>query len=168
MKYVIASCLLGASLLSSSAFAQTCASPVAWTPGQNGAPAYSGDLCTGGETGILSLCEQAQDAHGHAYVLRFTSSNAATYTTITINNTGFTAYMALVNTSVAGACNGGGDTGHCATTGDINTPIQHANVPPGDYYLIVSNSGADQNTACGPFTIDINGTPVMLQSFEVI
>lgn len=158
-----------AAMFSVSAGAQTCASPLTWTPDTNGAPTLTGDTCNGGETGILSICEAASDGHGHAYVARITSAAAGTYTNVTVQNSGFTAYVAVVPTSATGACNGGGDTGHCVTSGDTATPIQHANVPDGDYFLIISNSGVDLPAACGAFTLTANGTlPVTLQDFSVI
>lgn len=158
-------------IFSASAGAQTCGSPVmTWHPDVAGSPTLPGSTC-GNETGILSLCELAQDAHSQAYVAQITPQALGTFTTISIGNVvGFTAYMALVDTTAATPCNGGGDTGHCTTSGDDATPITHAALVDGhSYYLIVSNSGvADTNTSCGTFVLTANGTlPVTLQNFTV-
>lgn len=157
-------------VFSASAGAQSCATPVTtWHPDAAGSPTLSGNTCdAGGETGLLSLCEGAADAAGKAYVAKISSAAAGTYTTISLTNTGFLGYMAVVDTTATGACNGAGDTGHCVTNGDIGTAVTHAAVPDGSYYLIVSNSGVDTPAKCGPFTLTANGTlPVTLQNFTV-
>ena len=167
--------LCGAALVamfSLTANAQSCASPdTSWQPNAAGTPPLSGSTCTAGtETGILSLCGNNASAAGHAYVAQITPQATGTFTTISLSGvSGFTGYMAVVNVAAAGACNGGGDTGACQTSGDIATPIQHANVTNGTTcYLIVSNSGSDAATACGTFTLTANGTlPVTLQNFTV-
>lgn len=170
MKFNILCGAVLATLFSVGANAQSCATPDnTWRPNAAGLPTLSGNTCdASSETGILSLCEAAQDAHGHAYVLTVPSAALGSYTTISLTNSGFTGYIAVVDVTAAGACNGSGDTGHCVTAGDISTPIQHVNVPDANYYLIVSNSGVDSPAACGPFTLTANGTlPVKLQNFTV-
>lgn len=162
-----------AAIFSLSAGAQSCASPnTTWQPNAAGTPPINGDTCAAGtETGIVSLCGGGQSAAGHAYVVKFTAQAAGTFTTISLSAvTGFTGYMGVVNVATAGACNGGGDTGTCQTSGDATNPVQHANLANGtSYYLIVSNSGSDAATACGTFTLTANGTlPVTLQDFSVI
>jgi hypothetical protein len=157
-------------VFSASAGAQSCGTAVTtWHPDAAGTPTLSGNTCdAGGETGLLSLCEGASDAAGKAYVAQINSAAAGSYTTISLTNSGFTGYMAVVSTAAAGACNGAGDTGHCTTNGDAVSPVQHTNVPDGSYYLIVSNSGVDTTASCGPFTLTANGTlPVTLQNFTV-
>lgn len=163
-----------AAMMSVTANAQSCASPNStWhpTPTNPGVPAINGDTCAAGtETGIVSLCSNANQAAGHAYVLTFTPTGSGTFSTITLSAvTGFTGYMAVVPTASAGACNGGGDTGSCTTSGDNATPIQHAllaNDTP--YYLIVSNSNLDAGTACGTFTLTADGSlPVSLVNFTI-
>lgn len=166
---LVAALVLGG--FAASAGAQTCASPQSWNPSPQGDPVWTGDTCQGGETGLLSLCQAAQDGHGHAYVARITSAAAGTYQNIQITNSGFTAFVGLVPVSAAGACNSdqGGDTGQCVTTGDTATAIQHANVADGEYYLFISNSGVDTATACGSFTLTADGSlPVTLKEFTVI
>lgn len=158
-------------MFSVTANAQSCASPnTTWQPSPAGAPPLTGDTCAAGtETGIVSLCSGVATAYGHAYVVQFTPQGAGTFTTISLTNSGFTGYMAVVNTAAVGACNGGGDTGACQTSGDTGNPIQHANLTNGTpYYLIVSNSGVDTAASCGTFTLTSDGSlPVTLQNFTV-
>lgn len=161
-----------AAMFSLTANAQSCASPnTTWQPNLAGTPPINGDTCPAGtETGIVSLCGGGQSAAGHAYVLKITPEAAGTFTTISLSAvTGFTGYMGVVNVAATGACNGGGDTGTCQTSGDAANPVQHTNLTNGvTYYLIVSNSGPDAATACGTFTLTANGTlPVTLQNFSV-
>lgn len=165
-----------AAMFSLTANAQSCASPdTTWhpTPTNPGVPSINGDTCAAGtETGLVSLCSNAQAAAGHAYVLTFTPTASGTFSTITLSGVvGFTGYMAVVPTAATGACNSdmGGDTGACVTSGDNATPIQHALVSNGTpYYLIVSNSGLDPATACGTFTLTADGSlPVSLVNFTV-
>lgn len=161
-----------AAVFSVSANAQSCTSPAQWAPDTTGSPPLQGDTCSAAaETGIVSLCGGNATAYGHAYVLKYSPTAEATYTTITLSGvSGFSGYIGVVKTTATGACNGGGDTGNCVTSGDAATPIQSVNVPAGSsYYLIVSNSGAsDDASSCGTFTLTANGTlPVSLQSFTV-
>lgn len=158
-------------MFSVSANAQDCAGPVTtWHPDATGTPTLTGNTCdVGSELGIISLCESGADAHGHAFVALITPQAAGTFTTISLTNSGFTGYMAVVATNAATPCNGSGDTGHCTTAGDTATPITHAALTDAQaYYLIVSNALNDAPTACGPFTLTANGTlPVTLQNFTV-
>jgi len=159
-------------MMSVTAHAQSCSAPITtWHPNTAGTPSFTANTCDPGmETGIVSVCQNANQAAGHAAVFQFTPQASGTFTTITISGvSGFTAYVAVVPTSATGACNGGGDTGACVTSGDTATPLQHALIPNGvPYYLIVSNSNLDPSTACGPFTLTANGTlPVSLTNFTV-
>ena len=44
----------------------------------------------------------------------------------------------------------------------------HGDIPPGQYYLIVTGADFDAPGACGTFTMSTNGTlPVTLQNFTV-
>jgi hypothetical protein len=163
-----------AAMFSVTANAQSCASPnTTWhpTPTNPGVPPINGDTCAAGtETGIVSLCGNNASAAQHAYVVKFTPQAAGTFTTITLSAvTGFTGYIGVVNAATVGACNGGGDTGACQTTGDAATPVQHALLTNGtQYFLIVSNSGADTAASCGTFTLTADGSlPVTLQNFTV-
>lgn len=163
-----------AAMFSLTANAQSCSSPITtWqpTPTNPGNPPINGDTCDAAtETGIVSLCGNNASAAGHAYVVQFTPTATGTFSTITLSGVaGFTGYMGVVNTAAVGACNGGGDTGACQTSGDTATPIQHALLTNGtSYYLIVSNSGSDAATACGAFTLTADGSlPVTLQNFTV-
>jgi len=158
-----------AALFSASVGAQTCGSPDdSWHPDASGSPVLAGTTC-GAETALISACQGGFGSPGAAYVARVTTTAEGTYSQIAVGgDTGsFTPTLYVVRTSVAGACDtAGGDTGTCQTSSSI--AAQAANIPPGQYYLIVTGADFDAPGSCGAFTLTANGTlPVSLQSFTV-
>ena len=149
-------------LSSASAKAQTCAAPFQWRIGDYG-PVVNDTTC-GHETGITGLCA-ATNAPGQAFVAFVTIDGAGTFTDIVFTGgAGYTIATGLV--PVASGC---GDHA-CTTVGDGTTHMIHSDIPPGQYYLIVTGADFDVPGACGTFTMSSNGTslPVTLQAFSVI
>jgi len=144
----------------SSALAQTCASPFLW---HFNPFAPVSDTTCGHETGITGLCA-ATNAPGQAFVAVVTIDGSGTFTQIVFNGgPGYTIATGLV--PVASGC---GDH-PCTTVGDGTTPMIHPDIPPGQYYLIVTGADFDVPGACGTFTMAVNGSfPVTLQAFSVI
>jgi hypothetical protein len=159
---------------SASAGAQTCASPVTtWHPDAGGSPDLAGSTC-GNETGILSTCSGANGAPSKAYVARVTiaAQPQGSFNGITLTDTSGGAFHALLAVVPASSpCpDGSGDVSPCATSGDTANPVQHTNISPGDYFLIVTGNDLDIGAVpgCGTFTLHADGTlPVTLQGFTV-
>lgn len=149
-------------LSSASVQAQTCASPLAWRVGVQG-PSIDGTTC-GHETGITGLCA-ATNAPGQAFVAIVTIDGNGTFSEITFQGgAGYTIATGLV--PVASGC---GDH-PCTTVGDGTTHMLHSDIPPGQYYLIVTGADFDAPGACGTFSMSANGVslPVSLQDFSII
>lgn len=145
------------------ATAQTCAAPEAWHPGQSpGAVALTGTTC-GHETGIFAACQDAFGAPAEAFVATINVAGDATFTAIDGHGgPGYTLAMYLVPLA-----NGCGNFA-CTTTGDATTDLLHSDIPPGDYYLIITGADFDAAGACGDFTLVSNGNlPVTLQAFSI-
>lgn len=159
-----------AALFSVSAGAQTCASPdTTWRPDPTGTPPLVGTTC-GHETGILSACQANFGAPQQAYVAKITPQATGTFQNIAITGgAGYNIAVYVVDAAGAGACNGGGDTGVCKTSGSASSPIKHANLTDGNsYYVIVTGADFDPANACGPFQLKADGSlPVTLQDFTV-
>lgn len=157
-------------LFSASAGAQTCAAPdTSWHPNAQGSPDLSGTTC-GHETGILSACQSNFGAPGAAYVAKITTQATGTYTNIAITGgAGYNVTTYFVDVTAAGACNGGGDTGVCKTSGSATSTVKHANLVDGSsYFVIVTGADFDSAGSCGTFTLHADGTlPVTLQNFTV-
>lgn len=151
-------------LVSGSAFAQTCAAPAVWQPRSQwvGVP-VSGTTC-GHETGLVSICSGGQGMPGQAYVARLTTDGAAVFSQITFTGgAGYTISAYLV--PVAEGCV---NDAACTTVGDGTTPILHSDIPPGDYFLMISGADFDAPGACGSFVVAIDGNlPVALKRFTV-
>lgn len=146
-----------------SASAQTCASPAAWQPNEQGTPPLTGTTC-GNESGIVSVCQGASGAPAAAYVARVNVTAEGTYTQIGFTGgAGYTISAYLV--PEASGCNA---DAACTTVGDGSTQMAHTDTPPGSYYLILTGADFDAPGSCGTFTATANGTlPVTLQSFSV-
>lgn len=144
------------------ASAQTCAAPAIWAMDSSGNPALTGTTC-GHETGIVGTCQNFT-APGEAYVVRVNIINAGTFNQIVfVGGAGYTLAAYLV--PEASGCNANAP---CTTTGDGTTPMLHADMPPGAYYLIITGADFDIPGACGTFTLQSNGfLPVTLQSFDI-
>jgi hypothetical protein len=128
----------------------------------NTSTASVADTTCGHETGITGLCA-ATNAPGQAFVAVVTIDAAGTFTDIVFSGgAGYTIATGLV--PVASGC---GDQ-PCTTVGDGTTHMLHTDIPPGQYYLIVTGADFDTPGACGPFTMSVNGSfPVTLQAFSV-
>jgi hypothetical protein len=143
MKFVLLTsiCVVAIALSSPSARAQTCASPFVW---HFGSTASVADTTCGHETGITGLCA-ATNAPGQAFVAVVTIDAAGTFTDIVFSGgAGYTIATGLV--PVASGC---GDQ-PCTTVGDGTTHMLHTDIPPGQYYLIVTGADFDTPGACGP------------------
>jgi hypothetical protein len=154
-------CAAAVGLFSASAGAQTCASPFVWQTDLAGAPPVNDTTC-GHETGIAGLCN-ATNAPSAAYVAQVNITAGGTFTDITFTGgAGYTIATGLV--PLASGC---GDH-PCTTVGDGTTHMLHGDIPPGQYYLIVTGADFDAPGSCGTFTMSANGTlPVTLQNFTV-
>lgn len=146
-----------------SAGAQTCASPASWQPSPAGDPPLTGSTC-GNEGGIISVCQSAGGAPAAAFVARVNVAQAGTFEHITFTGgAGYTVSAYLV--PEAGGCNA---DAACTTVGDGSTPMAHADIAPGSYYLILTGADFDAPGSCGTFTATADGSlPVTLKSFSV-
>lgn len=152
-------------LFSMSASAGSCAVPTPWATDTGGSPVLSGTTCgPGNETGIISVCQGGSGAPAAAFVALVNIAAAGTYTNITFTNgAGYSLGAYLV--PQASGCN---TDANCTASGDIGSPMLHADSPPGQYYLIITGADFDNAGACGTFTATANGSlPVTLQSFSV-
>jgi hypothetical protein len=150
-----------AAVFSASAGAQTCAAPFVWQTDLAGNDPVSDTTC-GHETSLTGLC-QATGAPGEAYIAQITVAAEGTFTAI--NFTGGAGYT--IATGLVPVSSGCGDQ-PCTTVGDGTTAILHADIPPGQYYLIVTGADFDAPGSCGTFTMTTNGTlPVEVQNFTV-
>jgi len=154
-----------ASAVSIEATAQTCAQPFTWTPGSGspgGVPSINDTTC-GHETSIVSTCQSNFGAPGQAYISLIHVAAAGTFTSIFFSGgSGYTLASYLV--PQASGCGNFA----CTTTGDATTPMLHSDIPPGDYYLIVTGADFDAVGACGTFSMTGNGyLPIALQSFSI-
>jgi hypothetical protein len=154
-----------AALFSVSAAAQTCASPASWHPDASGNPDLSGSTCAN-EAGILSVCQNAAGAPQAAFValVDIAAQPQGSFNTVTFTGgAGYTISTYLV--PQASGCN---NNAACTTVGDGSTPMAHTDIPPGQYYLIITGADFDAAGACGTFNAHADGTlPVTLQSFSV-
>lgn len=158
-----------AALFSGSVGAQTCANPYgSWHPGIGGTVPLQGTTC-GAETALISACDGAFGAPGAAYVASISTTAEAPYTQIAVDGDAgsFTPTLYVVRTSAPNACNtAAGDTGICQTSSSVG--VLATNIPPGQYYLIVTGADFDAPGSCGAFTLTADGPlPVSLQSFTV-
>lgn len=145
------------------AYAQTCASPMAWHPGEKGNIRILDTTC-GHETGIISVCQTSFGAPGEAYIALIVVEDLASFTDITITGgTGYTYAAYLV--PAASGCN---SDAACTTSASGNITLKHLNIPAGRYYLIITGADFDSPGACGQFSLLSNGSlPIALQSFDI-
>lgn len=169
MKLNLIATLAFGSLLSTSALAQTCASPQLWQPDGAGAPTISGTTC-GGDTTAGGYCGGNFDAPGPAYVIKSSFASPHTATSMTLSG-GAAGFDPVIYMSAASSpC---GANAACGATTDTGTPINvtdgTGDVQNGEWYIIVTAASIDGANACGAFTLTANGTfPVSLQNFDVI
>lgn len=141
---------------------QTCASPAIWQP-MPSAIDFSGTTC-GHEKGLISICQGGFGMPGEAYVARIFVDDFGTYSSITFQGgAGYTISAFLVPVS-----DGCMNDAPCTTTADGTTPMSHADIPPGEFYVIITGADFDPPGACGPFTVLRDGSfPVTLQHFSI-
>lgn len=150
-------------VFSASAAAQTCTTPSRWTPDTTGTPRIEDSTCNH-ETGIISVCQGNFGAPGAAYVAQINVADEGTFTDITFAGGAGYTYAAYFVPQASG-CN---TDSACTTSTSGNLTAKHANLPAGQYYMIVTGADFDSPGACGPFTATANGTlPVTLQEFTV-
>lgn len=149
-----------ASCASGSALAQSCAAPIFF--GNN--MSISGDTCTAAnELGTLCIFGQSP-ANDIIYSLTFAAGNTHTTVSLTNNTPAWNAALVLVQ----GACNGNSICPRNADAGGAGASesLDVAAVALGTYFLVVTSSTGD--LSCGAYNLSIDGTPVELQSFDVI
>jgi hypothetical protein len=156
---VVAACAVGAP-----ASAQTCASPQAWQPDVLG-ETLVGDTCAGDNTATNPFCGSAHARPGPIYVVRSTFNAGRTFTSITTGGATATFNPVIYFTSAAGGCGANQET--CTISGG-DVPITSADVPDGDWLIMVSAADIDPDGACGTFQLISNGSfPVTLTNFTV-
>lgn len=163
VSFCVVSMLFAVAVPMASSHAQTCVTPADWHPGSEGRVPLTGTTC-GHEAGIVSVCQGAGGAPGAAYVSLINVDDLGTYTSINFTGgSGYTLSAYLV--PQASGCNA---DAACTTVGDGSTPMQHSDVPPGVFYLIVTGADFDFPGACGTFSITSNGSlPVSLAGFSI-
>jgi hypothetical protein len=151
---------------SMSVSAQTCAAPEAWRPPPAG-EARVVDTCNGDNSGAALMCGGTQDRVGPVYVFRATFAPPRTFTTLSLGGTsaGFDPVMFM--TPTAGGCGANQET--CNPSGDTGFPIATADVPDGDWLILVTAFGQNAPGTCGSVTLTSNGSyPVTLTEFTII
>jgi hypothetical protein len=147
-------------------YAQTCASPDAWQPTGWG-DSWGFDTCTGDTSGASLMCGGVHDRVGPVYVAlsHFNSNRQFSRITLAGATAGFDPVMYM--TSAAGGC--GANQEGCFPSGDTGSPMHSADIPNGDWLILVT--AFEQNTpgSCGFVTLTSDGpfTPVTLQRFTV-
>lgn len=156
MKVRLTACVLGLSLVSSIAFAQTCASPL---PIQSDS-SQNGDTCAAGN--VIPSFGALPSPHNDI-VYSFVAQGANATITMPASDFNYGAFFLDA----------------CDTDGNA-FPTQAITNPPGGsfpvsglvdgqtYYIVVSGSPAEGNPVCGTFTINVAGPlPVELESFSI-
>lgn len=160
-----------AMLISTSAFAQTCASPIPIRSDNNNGLYPSGDAsvpaadtCTA--TNTFPLFPGSIGSPQNDIVYDFTAQDANA--TITINASGSPLIPGAV---IIDACD---DTGNIYGNASANAAGESISVTASGlangshYYLVVTSAPGSPDANCGTFTGTINGTlPVSLQNFNV-
>jgi hypothetical protein len=148
-----------------SASAQTCAAPEAWRPPPAG-DARAVDTCNGDDSGAALMCGGTQDRVGPVYVFRTTFAPQRTFTTVTISGGGAGFDPVMFMTPAAGGCGANQET--CNPSGDTGFPIASADVPDGDWLILVTAFGQNAPGTCGPVALSSNGSsPVTLTGFTI-
>jgi hypothetical protein len=140
--------------------AQTCVSPIFF--GSN--TTLTGDTCTASnELGTLCIFGQSP-ANDIIYSVTLPAGYTATTISLTNNTAAWNAALVLVQ----GACNGNSVCPRNADAGGpgANETLDISGLTPAAYFLVVTSTTSD--TGCGAYSLSINGTPVELQSFEII
>src|SRR5690606_21544357 len=133
--------------------AQTCASPEPVLFPSAGGATLSGSTC-GGDTTAAGYCAGNFDAPGPAFVFEATFDATRHFTHLDLNGgaAGFdpVVWMSLV----AGGC---GTNAPCGTTGDSATDVLSADIPDGDWIIIITAATINGPGACGDFTLASDG-----------
>lgn len=155
---------VAACAVSLSASAQTCALPTGWQPPPAGGT-QPGNTCGGDNTGTNPFCGSAHARPGPIAVFRSTFTSGRSFNSITVSGATATFNPVLYFTATAGGCGANQET--CTISGG-DIPITSADVPDGDWLIMVSAADIDPDGACGAFTITSDGSfPVTLTSFSV-
>lgn len=151
-------------LFSMSASAQTCAAPFGWQPPPGG-NTIPGDTC-GQDATAAGYCAGNFDAPGPAYVVQSTFDASRTFTNINLDGGAAGFDPVIYMSAVSGGC---GTNAACGPTGDSTVDVLTADVPDGDWFIVVTAASINGAGACGAFTLASNGTfPVSLQEFTVM
>ncbi len=152
----------GAFLLTGSAFAQTCASPIPWHVDPSGVPALTPDLCAGSDS-VALYCDILDSSGKNDAIYTMTFAQGYTSTSLTVG--GASAGFNPVAYLYSAACATGSG---CLETGDPSSNMPLVGIAPGTYFLGVSAASADAAGACGVPILTTNGYfPVSLQTFSV-
>lgn len=167
MKHKLLTTALGAMIAGAfgvSASAQTCTNADGWQPPAAGGT-KSGTTCGADNTPTNPFCGSAHARPGPIYVVRSTFNSGRTFTKITVSGATATFNPVIYFTPAAGGCGANQET--CTISGG-DIPINTADVPDGDWLLMVSAADIDPDGACGNFTITADGSfPVTLTNFTV-
>lgn len=151
-------------LFSMSASAQTCADTFGWQPPPTG-DTISNTTCGQETNNGGGFCGGNFGAPGPAFVIQSEFTAGRTFGSISITDVagfGGAVYM----TRVADGC---GVAAGCGPTGGPGSDILTADVPDGEWFIIVTAADFDSPDACGTFTLTADGSfPVTLQDFSII
>jgi hypothetical protein len=146
------------------ASAQTCTAPRPWQGSDDGI-SLALDTCDGDSTGAALMCGGTQDRVGPVYVLRSTINSNRGFTEIALSGAapGFDPVMFM--TPATGGCGANQET--CFPSGDTGAPIRSADVPDGDWLILITAFGQNAPGTCGPVTLTAGPLPVSLVRFTV-
>lgn len=142
---LVRACASTLALSFASANAQTCPAPVSmqWITNQ-----FSAQTCNGEAAG-LSLCNASLTTNAPAFIATVRVGEGAT-AELSLGGVGA---LPMIMVLVGPGC----EDGACVT-GDPSTPISLAEVPPGEYDLVVTtNPAIGAPDACGAFTLAYAG-----------
>lgn len=153
-------------LFSVSASAQTCAGPDSWQPSAAGDPDIMGATTCGQDTTAAGYCGGNFDAPGPAYVIQSTFDASRTFSAIDLNGGAAGFDPVVYMSAAAGGC---GTNAACGPTGDSTVDVLTADVPDGDWFIVVTAASINGPGACGGFDLLSDGSfPVSLQEFSVM
>lgn len=164
IQLIPAFCALFIGASSVPATAQTCVSPILWPPAPAGGSIETHTTC-GGDVTATSYCAGNQSAPGPAVVFHTVFASARTFTEISLSGGSSGLDPVMYMSAFADGC---GTNAACGRSGDNAFPMSDADIPDGDWYLIVTAAGIDSAGACGFFGLSTNGSfPVVLQEFTI-
>lgn len=145
--------------------AQTCAAPASVAFPSAGGATLAASTC-GGDTTAPAYCAGNFDAPGPAYVFQATFDATRTFSALNLDGgaAGFDPVIYL--SQVAAGC---GTDAPCGATGDSTVDVLSADIPDGDWFIIITAATINGPGACGSFSLVSDGNvPVELRSFEII